>query len=87
MFKEKTKSSKIKLVVAGGVAATKSIRKNLTNLSKELGFETIYPDAKLCGDNAAMIVWAGIKRFKKKLIDDYKIQARPDGNLIAMLLT
>ncbi len=76
MFKEKTKSSKIKLVVAGGVAANKSIRKNLTNLSKELGFETIYPDAKLCGDNAAMIAWAGIKRFKKKLIDDYKIQAR-----------
>ena len=42
MFKE-TKSMEINLVVAGGVAANKSIRKNLNNLSNEMKFKTIYP--------------------------------------------
>jgi len=41
-----------------------------------LNFKTIYPDLKFCGDNAAMIAWAGIKRFKKKLIDDINISAK-----------
>ncbi len=69
-FIDKTKKKNFDLVVAGGVAANKSIRKNLESLSKELNFRTIYPDIKFCGDNAAMIAWAGIKRFKKNLIDD-----------------
>ena len=30
-----------------------------------MGFETIYPNLKFCGDNAAMIAWAAIQRFKK----------------------
>ena len=69
-FKSKTKKDKFKLIVAGGVAANKSIRKNLTKLAEEMNCKTIYPDLKFCGDNAAMIAWAGIKRFKKNLIDD-----------------
>ena len=62
--------------MAGGVAANKSIRENLTKLSKEMDFKTIYPDLKFCGDNAAMIAWAGIKRFKKDLIDNIDISAK-----------
>ena len=73
MFKKKTQSKNINLIVAGGVAANKSIRENLNNLSKEINFKVIYPDIKFCGDNAAMIAWAGIKRFKKKLLDDIDI--------------
>ena len=76
MFREKTKKESFKLVVAGGVAANKSIRKNLLILSNEMGFETIYPDLKFCGDNAAMIAWAGIQRFKKNMIDDITITAK-----------
>ena len=76
MFSEKTHSKNIKLVVAGGVAANKSIRKNLNSLSKEMNFETIYPDIKFCGDNAAMIAWAGIKRFKINLLDNINISAK-----------
>jgi N6-L-threonylcarbamoyladenine synthase len=75
-FKNKTKEKKVQLVVAGGVAANKSIRENLTTLSKEMNFKTIYPDLKFCGDNAAMIAWAGIKRFKKNLIDSIDISAK-----------
>ena len=76
MFKEKTKKEKFQLIIAGGVAANETIRKNLSTLSNEMGFETIYPDLKFCGDNAAMIAWAGIQRFKKNMIDDVNISAR-----------
>ena len=76
MFREKTKSLKVKLIVAGGVAANNSIRENLNNLSKEMNFETVYPDIKYCSDNAAMIAWAGIQRFKKKLFNDISITPR-----------
>ena len=76
MFREKTKKESFKLVVAGGVAANKSIRKNLSILSNEMDFETIYPDLQFCGDNAAMIAWAGIQRFKKNMIDDITITAK-----------
>ena len=76
MFKDKTKKSEVNLIVAGGVAANKSIRENLTKLSAELNFKTIFPDIKFCGDNAAMIAWAGIRRFEKNLLDDIGISAK-----------
>ncbi len=76
MFKKKTQVQKVKLIVAGGVAANKTIRKNLTKLSKEMECESIYPDIRFCGDNAAMIAWAGIKRYKIKLLDKINIEAR-----------
>ena len=76
MFKKKTKKENFQLIVAGGVAANKTIRENLTRLSNEMNFEIIYPDLKFCGDNASMIAWAGIQRFKKDLIDDLNITAK-----------
>ena len=76
MFRKKTKKENFQLIVAGGVAANESIRSNLYDLSKEMSFKTIYPDLKFCGDNAAMIAWAGIQRFKKNLIDDFDVSAK-----------
>jgi len=76
MFREKIKKENFQLIVAGGVAANESIRKNLSILSNEMGFETIYPDLKFCGDNAAMIAWAGIQRFNKNMIDDITVSAK-----------
>ena len=76
MFRKKTKKENFQLIVAGGVAANESIRKNLSILSNEMGFEIIYPDLKFCGDNAAMIAWAGIQRFKKNMIDDITFSAK-----------
>ena len=76
MFKKKIKKENFQLIVAGGVAANKTIRENLTQLSNEMNFEIIYPDLKFCGDNASMIAWAGIQRFKKDLIDDLNITAK-----------
>tara|TARA_Y100001980_G_C14514034_1_gene289402 strand:- start:68 stop:1144 length:1077 start_codon:yes stop_codon:yes gene_type:complete len=76
MFRKKTKKENFQLIVAGGVAANKTIRENLLILSKEKNFETIFPDLKFCGDNAAMIAWAGIQRFKKNMIDDLDVSAK-----------
>ena len=76
MFRKKTKKENFQLIVAGGVAANKAIRKNLSTLSNEMNFKTIYQDLKLCGDNAAMIAWAGIQRFKKNMIDDKNMPAK-----------
>jgi len=76
MFRKKTKKESFQLIVAGGVAANESVRKNLLILSNEMGFETIYPDLKFCGDNAAMIAWAGIQRFKKNMVDDITVSAK-----------
>ena len=76
MFKEKTKKENFQLIVAGGVAANKTIRENLTQLSNEMNFKIIYPDLKFCGDNASMIAWTGIQRYKKNLIDDLNVPAK-----------
>ena len=67
---------KIPFVVAGGVAANLSIRKNLIEICKEMDFVPFFPNLKYCGDNAAMIAWAGIKRYKKKLINNLDFVAK-----------
>tara|TARA_B100000029_G_scaffold300542_1_gene293480 strand:- start:8 stop:1084 length:1077 start_codon:yes stop_codon:yes gene_type:complete len=56
-------------VVAGGVAANETIRNNLKEISKKMNFKPIFPSKEFCGDNAAMIAWAGIQRYKKKLFN------------------
>ncbi len=75
-FKKITRKEKSNFVVAGGVAANKSIRKSLIEVSNSMNFNPIFPDPKFCGDNAAMIAWAGIQRFKKNLIDDVDVSAK-----------
>ena len=63
-----SKTSKA-FVVVGGVAANESIRNNLKKISTRMNFKCIFPSKEFCGDNAAMIAWAGIQRFKKKLFE------------------
>ncbi len=76
-FKKISKQVKYDFVIAGGVAANKGIRNKLNQLSKENNFKTIYPDIKLCGDNAAMIAMAGLERFKNNQFDELDLQASP----------
>ena len=63
-------------VIAGGVASNLSIRKNLTKLSQEKNFKPVFPPINLCSDNAAMIAWAGIERYKNNLIDNLKFPSK-----------
>ncbi len=76
-FKKINKQEKYDFVIAGGVAANKGIRNKLDQLSKENNFKAIYPDIKLCGDNAAMIAMAGLERFKSNQFDELDLQASP----------
>ena len=63
-------------VIAGGVASNLTIRKNLIKLSNEKNFTPIFPPLDLCSDNAAMIAWAGIERFKMNLVDDLEFPSK-----------
>ena len=79
MFREKMSDRQPSkaFVVAGGVAANEIIRRDLIGLSKKMNFKPIFPSKEFCGDNAAMIAWAGIKRFKKKLLSsDIPVKSR-----------
>ena len=60
-------------VVAGGVAVNKDIRKNLKLIAEQSGLKILFSDPKICGDNAAMIAWAGINRYKKRLLNDLSV--------------
>ena len=63
-------------VIAGGVASNLSIRENLIKLAKEKNFISIFPPMNLCSDNAAMIAWTGIERYKINLIDNLEFSSR-----------
>ena len=65
-FEKKSNPTKKSFVVAGGVAANKSIRNMLTNLCEEEDYQSIFPPIELCGDNAAMIAMVGLEKFKLK---------------------
>lgn len=65
------------IAVAGGVAANGSIRAGLETVSNEFGADFVAPPLALCTDNAAMIAWAGIERFRAGHRDDMTLLARP----------
>ncbi len=73
--KNNTNCKKV-FVIAGGVAANLKIRENLNKLAKEKKFQSIFPPINLCSDNAAMIAWAGIERYKLKLVDNLDFASR-----------
>ena len=65
------------LVVAGGVAANDAIRRSLARLATETGLRLVAPPLELCGDNGAIIAWAGLERLRLGLVDDMTAPARP----------
>ena len=75
-FVKNKKSTKNTFVIAGGVASNLLIRENLTKLAEEKKFLSIFPPVNLCSDNAAMIAWAGIERYKINLIDNLEFPSK-----------
>ncbi|HWQ87252.1 tRNA (adenosine(37)-N6)-threonylcarbamoyltransferase complex transferase subunit TsaD [Brevundimonas sp.] len=64
-------------VVAGGVAANRTIRTTLEAVATANGFAFLAPPMAYCTDNAAMIALAGAERLQKGLTSDIDTAARP----------
>ncbi|MCJ8140789.1 tRNA (adenosine(37)-N6)-threonylcarbamoyltransferase complex transferase subunit TsaD [Falsirhodobacter halotolerans] len=65
------------LAIAGGVAANTRIRARLLDVAARAGVACVLPPLALCTDNAAMIAWAGIERFRSGGRDGMDLAARP----------
>ena len=65
------------MVVGGGVAANKKLRKVLTDAAASQNMTFVAPPVPLCTDNGAMIAWAGLERFRRGLSDGLDFGARP----------
>jgi len=63
--------------VAGGVAANRALRAALERVAEAAGVRFLAPPLALCTDNAAMIAWAGLERFRAGGRDDMRLSARP----------
>jgi N6-L-threonylcarbamoyladenine synthase len=57
------------LVVAGGVAANRAIRRALETVAEMGKTSLIAPPTELCTDNGAMIAWAGAERIARDMTD------------------
>jgi len=64
-------------VVAGGVAANRTVRFTLEATAARHGFGFLAPPMAYCTDNAAMIALAGAERLQKGMTSDIDTAARP----------
>jgi N6-L-threonylcarbamoyladenine synthase len=67
----------LRFVVAGGVAANRTVRARLEATAVARGFSFDAPPLAYCTDNAAMIALAGAERLALGLVDGLDAVARP----------
>jgi len=77
LYKASALPDRPSLVVAGGVAANMVLRARLAELASREGLQFVAPPLWLCTDNAAMIAWAGLERFRLGERDPLDVPARP----------
>jgi N6-L-threonylcarbamoyladenine synthase len=65
------------LVVAGGVAANTALRAELEICAAKAKLRFVAPPQRLCTDNAAMIAWAGLERYRLGERDELDFAPRP----------
>ena len=80
-FEKQNNLKKKVFVVAGGVAANKSIRSMLNSLCNEENYQSMFPPIELCSDNAAMIAMVGLERYKLKQFNNLDYPAKPRWQL------
>ena len=66
-----------RLVVAGGVSANHLMRAELDHMTRRMGCRAYFPRLEFCGDNGAMIAYAGCQRLKAGQSEPLAIHARP----------
>ncbi len=67
-----------RLVIVGGVSANSQLRHAFKTLSHKKGFELYIPHPKLSTDNALMIAYAGMERFKRNIYAPASINPEPN---------
>ena len=67
------------LVVAGGVAANKVLRRELESLARESGVKLVCPPPKYCTDNGVMVAWAAVEKAQLGFSDvvDEEVEVIP----------
>jgi N6-L-threonylcarbamoyladenine synthase len=72
------------LIVAGGVGANKSLRRQLAEAGAKEGFRTYFPRPEFCTDNGAMIALAGALRLQAGQHESTAIKVRPRWDLASL---
>lgn len=71
-----------RLVISGGVSANKHLRNQMSELSKNNGYDVFFPPQKYCTDNGAMIALAGAYRYASGKCDDsFEIKISPRSSI------
>ena len=78
IFQKKYPKKKKRIAVVGGVASNNLIRKNLEKFTITNNSNLYIPTKNLCTDNAAMIAWVAIERFKKNKKNNFNFQPLPN---------
>jgi len=73
-----------RLVVAGGVSANRWMRTRLEEMAGSRGYRVYFPRLEFCGDNGAMVAYAGYRRLVAGFSDGHEIRARPRWPLIEL---
>jgi N6-L-threonylcarbamoyladenine synthase len=66
-----------KLILAGGVAANKSLRLTMQKTAESNDMTLWVPETSLCTDNAAMVAAAGAFRLSRGEVSNYDLNADP----------
>lgn len=66
-----------RLVVAGGVSANRLMREKLAQMAGQEGYRVYFPRLEFCGDNGAMIAYAGCRRLLAGANEPPEIGAQP----------
>ena len=75
----------VRLVVAGGVSANRRMREKLREMGEKEGYRTYFPRLEFCGDNGAMIAYAGCQRLLAGHAEPPEIRVRPRWPLSDLL--
>ncbi len=65
-------------VLGGGVSANQRLRGVLSRRLTDLGISSYFPQAQLCQDNAAMVAGLGYQLYRRGVVSNLHLEARPN---------